>query len=726
MSGISTSNVVYMEEMFYDCRVLTNLNISGFNTSKVTDMSGMFSSCNALTSLNLSHFDTSKVTDMSDMFEYCRALRTLNVSSFSGSNVQSTKDMFRECDVLESLNLSNFKTNKVTNMSWMFASCESLASINLTGFDTSKVTEMQAVFGADNSLTTLDLSSFKTNNVTNMSYLFSECNNLKTIYVSTNFVTTQVTNDTQMFNSCRNLKGGAGTTYNYQYVDKTRAKIDGGTSNPGYFTAKSAKSSSVAATPKLLASGKPLLSVNNNINTANEPALNIDNTSSDEQVSSDVDTKNYLDTKGTSNDAEDDQTSNPTEPDETIEVQIENIIAAQIANTSYSTISEAIASANSGDTIKLLQDQTLEDTIEIPNDKNITLDLNGKTLTSTNTSTITNNGTLTITSTSNGLLKNESLNGVVIINKSVLTVDNAIITTSENGGKAIENDGGTVTVKSGKIVTEGIGSIGIYNENEGTVVAEKGIIEVRKSGSKAIYNDANLKLEKAQIVVADDDSIGIYNSEDSKSCEIDGAEITVEADEIENYELIKNTDEFKAELEQMKPSYGIYNESKKEVQIKTATIKVERLKGVGIINNSEGTITLGVDESKDGKEIDLNTASPIIYAIADNTTALINSKKGKINFYDGRILSTSTIKNIITNVLNNYEIDEEFDSNNICAFLKLIEVEEKSEEKNEVETKVDSNKEETVVETKEDPTKGETIVEPNKDDKIEEKDTEEK
>jgi len=41
-----------------------------------------------------------------------------------------------------------------------------------------------------------------------------------------------------MFRGCTKLVGGAGTKYNSSYVDKTYARIDGGTSNPGYFTAK--------------------------------------------------------------------------------------------------------------------------------------------------------------------------------------------------------------------------------------------------------------------------------------------------------------------------------------------------------------------------------------------------------------------------------------------------------------------------------------------------------
>ena len=39
-----------------------------------------------------------------------------------------------------------------------------------------------------------------------------------------------------MFTGCSALVGGSGTTYNSSYVDKTYAHIDGGQSNPGYFT----------------------------------------------------------------------------------------------------------------------------------------------------------------------------------------------------------------------------------------------------------------------------------------------------------------------------------------------------------------------------------------------------------------------------------------------------------------------------------------------------------
>ena len=84
--------------------------------------------------------------------------------------------------------------------------------------------------------TALDVSSFDTSKVTNMSYMFNGSSNLKTIYVSNKFNTNNVTNSTNMFKDSTKLVGGAGTKYNSSYVDKTYAHIDGGTSNPGYFT----------------------------------------------------------------------------------------------------------------------------------------------------------------------------------------------------------------------------------------------------------------------------------------------------------------------------------------------------------------------------------------------------------------------------------------------------------------------------------------------------------
>ena len=111
----------------------------------------------------------------------------------------------------------------------------------MSHFNTSKVIYMNQMFKNCTGLTSLDLSSFNTSQVIFMTYMFDGCTNLRTIYVGNGWSTAAVTGSTEMFNYCTSLVGGQGTTWNESNPkDKTYAHIDGGTSNPGYFTAKNA------------------------------------------------------------------------------------------------------------------------------------------------------------------------------------------------------------------------------------------------------------------------------------------------------------------------------------------------------------------------------------------------------------------------------------------------------------------------------------------------------
>jgi len=87
-------------------------------------------------------------------------------------------------------------------------------------------------------LTSLDISGFNTANVTDMQDMFAVCPALTTIYVGDGWSTAAVTSSNDMFYGCTSLVGGMGTTYDANHVDKAYAHIDGGPSNPGYFTAK--------------------------------------------------------------------------------------------------------------------------------------------------------------------------------------------------------------------------------------------------------------------------------------------------------------------------------------------------------------------------------------------------------------------------------------------------------------------------------------------------------
>ena len=232
VSNFDTSKVTNMSNMFSNSKA-TTLDVSNFNTSKVTNMYYMFNGSQA-TTLDVSNFDTSKVTNMRSMFMRSSAT-TLDVSNFDTSKVIDMNSMFY-LSKATTIDVSNFNTSNVTNMSAMFYQSQA-TTLDLSNFDTSNVTTMSLMF-ADSKATTLDLSSFDTSKVTSMRKMFNSSinTNLKTIYVSNKFKTDKVTDSYMMFEGCTKLVGGAGTKYIGSYEDKTYAHIDGGTSNPGYFT----------------------------------------------------------------------------------------------------------------------------------------------------------------------------------------------------------------------------------------------------------------------------------------------------------------------------------------------------------------------------------------------------------------------------------------------------------------------------------------------------------
>ena len=230
LSNFDTSNVTNMYSMFEGSQA-TTLDVSNFDTSKVTDMGMMFLKSQA-TTIDVSSFDTSNVTNMSSMFSNSQAT-TLDLSNFNTSNVTNMSDMFHYSQAT-TIDVSNFDTSKVTNMSYMFWNSKS-TMLDVSNFNTSNVTNMSYMFSGSKA-TTLDLNNFDTSKVTDMSYMFNRATNLKTIYSSDKFNTDNVTTSTNMFLSSTNLVGGSGTKYNSSHIDKTYARIDGGTSNPGYFT----------------------------------------------------------------------------------------------------------------------------------------------------------------------------------------------------------------------------------------------------------------------------------------------------------------------------------------------------------------------------------------------------------------------------------------------------------------------------------------------------------
>ncbi len=298
LSHFDTSDVDYMARMFSGCSNLTILDLSSFNTSLVDDMSNMFYECRNLQTICVgSGWNVDGVLSSGGMFMRCTSLvggqgTVYNYThadktyahidgGTSNPGYLSTPPEAYACYTSSNATLTfyfdNHRSNRegttydlntggispvwmtngtydnvtkvvfdpslagvrlATTFGWLYRMTKLKTIEGMSYLNTSEVTNMAWMFYCCSGLTSLDLSNFNTSKVAQMDYMFGECSNLQTIYVGDGWSTAAVTESDLMFDGCTKLVGGQGTTYNANHVDKTYARIDGGTSNPGYFTYK--------------------------------------------------------------------------------------------------------------------------------------------------------------------------------------------------------------------------------------------------------------------------------------------------------------------------------------------------------------------------------------------------------------------------------------------------------------------------------------------------------
>lgn len=161
------------------------------------------------------------------------------------------------------------------------------------------------------------------------------------------------------------------------------------------------------------------------------------------------------------------------------------IKVAKINDDIYSTLNEAIAKANDGDTVTLISD--VQENVVI--DKNITLDLGGKTITNTNAS---GEATILINKDVTAAVKNGSVVGGTnyynIKNDGTATFDN-VNATAGNADSSMFDNWGSLTINSGNY----IGGLDVIKSEEGSKLEiNGGYFELKDSTSSGyvgvIYN----------------------------------------------------------------------------------------------------------------------------------------------------------------------------------------------------------------------------------------------
>lgn len=132
----------------------------------------------------------------------------------------------------------------------LFDSCSKLYYADLEGCTTSSVTDMSQWFMGCTNLRELNLSGWNTSSVNSMTSMFDGCTRLEKIYVST-FVTAMASSSSNMFYGCTSIIGGLGTTFDSGKTNRDYAHLDGGDTNPGYFSSFQIGSKAMGSTLEL-------------------------------------------------------------------------------------------------------------------------------------------------------------------------------------------------------------------------------------------------------------------------------------------------------------------------------------------------------------------------------------------------------------------------------------------------------------------------------------------
>nr|WP_295154839.1 BspA family leucine-rich repeat surface protein [uncultured Ruminococcus sp.] len=114
VKGSSAGNGVSLSSTDISSSIQTIVFGKKFNTSHVTSMFGMFYNCYLITSLDLSCFDTSQVKTMGFMFQSCNNLQTIIVGDgWNTDLVKKSTSMFASCGEIKGSNGTGYNSSHV-------------------------------------------------------------------------------------------------------------------------------------------------------------------------------------------------------------------------------------------------------------------------------------------------------------------------------------------------------------------------------------------------------------------------------------------------------------------------------------------------------------------------------------------------------------------------------------------------------------------------------------
>lgn len=196
----------------YNSKITSITAVEFGSTVAPTSLAYWFQNATNLTSIDWTNFDGSNVTTARALFHKTK-LTTVTFPSMP--NLESIQFVCNSMPNLVSADFSQVGATGITNTTDAFQGCYALTTVDFSGLAGTVVSAERTFANASGG--------------GNMA--------IKTVYASADldFSSASASN---MFRMCVNIEGGAGTRFDPNYVNNAYARIDGGSTAPGYFTAK--------------------------------------------------------------------------------------------------------------------------------------------------------------------------------------------------------------------------------------------------------------------------------------------------------------------------------------------------------------------------------------------------------------------------------------------------------------------------------------------------------
>ena len=210
MDSLAGKSIHRMERMFSSCYNLTTIQgLENLNTDNLVQCTYLFENCINLsqsTAATFTNLNLSSIEGLQYTFYNCKLLSEINLSNKNLWDCVSLESTFNSCSNLTDINFNNATLGDYVLLSSAFYACTNLTNIDLNFNNEVHIPRMLRTFMICRNITNIDLTKFNLSNCTIFTNVFCGCSNLINVEIPRTIINTEnsIAFD-NMFSSCVNL-----------------------------------------------------------------------------------------------------------------------------------------------------------------------------------------------------------------------------------------------------------------------------------------------------------------------------------------------------------------------------------------------------------------------------------------------------------------------------------------------------------------------------------------